>query len=127
MDEANDWYKNGNGQPLYADLSKIDLSSISRKEFKKIGQTIYRNLLFKGNAKDGLVYGTIGLTLQKNGTVTSKYDDYDFDVKPYRGIKSGVLPAALIIRNLETQVGGWFAGEGQGYRIYFSGSGVIGK
>ena len=28
LDEANNWYKNGNGEPLYADINKIDFSGI---------------------------------------------------------------------------------------------------
>ena len=33
LSEANEWYRNGNGQPLFVDASKIDLSPITTLDF----------------------------------------------------------------------------------------------
>jgi hypothetical protein len=120
LSEANDWYKNGNGQPLFSDLSKLDLSSIQRSDFDKNKDYTYFNLLFKGNKEDGLVYGNIGLKYIENEQVKSLYDDYDFDMKPWNSFKN-------IIRNIETKLGAWKAGNGTGFRIHFYGIGRIGN
>jgi hypothetical protein len=101
LDEANKWFREGDGKPLYVDLAKIDLSSIKQGDFKANGQITYFQTLF--NSKDGRVYGNMGLKLE-NGRAKGNYDDYDFDIKPYTN-KTKVSPAELIVRNLATQIG----------------------
>jgi hypothetical protein len=123
LDEANKWFREGDGKPLYVDLAKIDLSSIKQGDFKANGQITYFQTLF--NSKDGRVYGNMGLKLE-NGRAKGNYDDYDFDIKPYTN-KTKVSPAELIVRNLATQIGNWKAGNGTGFRIFFNGTASIKK
>ncbi len=118
LSEANYWYRNGNGEPLYADLSKIDLSFIRASDFQSDRKITYFQTLFSSN--DGRVYGNIGLSLV-NGRAVGNYDRYDFDIKRYTN-KTTQIPLSLIIRNAATQIGNWFAGNGTPYNIYFYGS-----
>ena len=37
LEEANDWYRNGNGQPLYVSLDKVDLSGLTSRDIPEIG------------------------------------------------------------------------------------------
>ena len=112
LSEANDWYRNGNGETLYTDLRKIDLSGI--EPFKQNGKLV--NLLLSPSSfKDGLVYGTIYLQSIGNNYVTSVEDTYDFDIKK----PSNFLVKA---RNLETIIGQIVAGRGTPYKIKFYGS-----
>ena len=124
LNEANKWFREGNGQPLYVDLAKIDLSAISQSNFSKVGERKYFQTLF--NSDDGRVYGNIGLTLQAGGRVKGAYDDYDFDIKRYTN-QTKMTPAELIIRNAATGIGHMRAGDGQGYRIHFNGTAPIKK
>jgi RHS repeat-associated protein len=117
LNEANDWYRNGGGEPLFTDLGKIDLTSITPNQFNK-KDVNYFNLLFMGNKKDGLVYGTIGLSNLGDNKVKGYFDDYDFDIRPWNS-------AGNVIRNIETKIGDWKAGKGEGFRIYFYGQGNI--
>ncbi|MEC3882048.1 RHS repeat-associated core domain-containing protein, partial [Parapedobacter sp. 10938] len=120
--EANEWFRTGDGKPLYVDLSKIDLSSISQGDFKTDRKVTYFQTLF--SSKDGRVYGNIGLSLV-NGVARGAYDDYDFDVKRWNGPPQQAHK--LIIRNAATQIGNAFAGKGVGYRIYFNGTAPVKK
>lgn len=92
LSEANDWARNGNGQPLFVDVGKLDLSSVSvwgnfaeydsstrsifsmerlTEENYKWKSSIYVNFLspagtpgdFSSSNHPGLVFGTLGLTL----------------------------------------------------------------
>jgi len=122
--EANDWHRNGNGMPVYVDLSKINLKGISPADFgNKIGKKDHFNLLFgkSHSFNDGLVYGTITLRYLGNGKVEAvKNDTYNFDPKPWDGIGS-------VVRNIETIIGKWNVEVGQGFKIHFRGQGTIGK
>ena len=44
LKEANDWYRNGRGQPLYVSLDKLDLSGLVSLGDDYIGQEKYINL-----------------------------------------------------------------------------------
>jgi len=35
LDEANEWYRNGNGEPLYVDAAKINLTPMTVGDFQK--------------------------------------------------------------------------------------------
>lgn len=98
LDEANKWYREGSGGPLFVDLSKIDLSAISQSDFKKAGKVNYFQTLF--NSEDGPVYGNIGLKLE-NGRARGDYDTYDFDIKRFDSKTTKMSPAQLIIRMLQ--------------------------
>lgn len=107
--EANEWYRRGNGKPLYADLSKINLSKISAREFSIIEDYKVFNLLspkYLSSLNDALVYGNITLTLNESNFVTATYgyDIYNFDIKPWK--------ISTFFRNIEAIVGKLYAGKG---------------
>ncbi|WP_118949812.1 RHS repeat domain-containing protein [Taibaiella helva] len=117
LEEANNWYREGHGRPLYANLSLLYLKSVTPAEFEKGKKYTYFNLLFRFNRRDGLVYGTIGLKYLGNNEVSAAPDFYDFDIRPW-------TPQNWV-RNAETQIGSWTAGAGRGYPIFFYGKGKI--
>ncbi len=115
LEEANDWYRNGNGQPLYAALNKIDLSTISSLGEKYVGQEkVYNLLLVSPSLNDGLVYGNIKLKRYPNHSVRAFADIYDFDMKNW-------LNPLNWGRNIETIIGKNVAGNGKAYEIYLYG------
>ena len=116
LDEANEWYASGKGQPLFTDLSKIDLSGIKSLGEKYVGQVKTFNLLIvSNNINDGLVYGNITLKRYPNDYVRAYADRYDFDMKPWGNpVNWG--------RNVETIIGKNVAGEGIPYTINIYGS-----
>ena len=78
LSEANDWYRNKGPEPLFADLSKVDLDFVSSENFKTVGdiqsvQTLY-------NSRDGKVYGQITLKYEGNNRVSSTIDEYNFEM-----------------------------------------------
>jgi len=123
LSEANDWYRNGNGEPLYVDSAKISLIPQYKEDFE-VGQSKYVNFASPSNAnlETGLVYGTIKLTLLDNEGTTklggkgNKLDTYDFDYKKGR-----------TRRNVATFLGEVVAGKGKGYDIYTYGNTKLGN
>ena len=121
LSEANDWYRNGNGQPLYVDESKIDLSPMYVGSIKE-GESIQVNYAspLTPNLATGLVYGAITLTgLNSNGAVSLSnqdhiIDNYGFEMHPNRPF-----------RNFITKIGEKVAGEGMPYDIYGYGKGQL--
>ena len=120
LEEAMIWWRDGEGDPLYADLSLIDLSGVTKEHFASQNQ-IYINLF--SISEDGYVYGTIGLELLKNGNVVAfkGYDTYDFD------IKSPFFSRKHFVRNIFTAIGMVPHGKGNAFNIIFYGEGTIGK
>jgi len=122
LKEANEWYRNGNGEPLFVDASKIDLSPVKKSDFSEIGDSFYKNFAFTLNTKTGVVYGNIKLTLiDDKGTIklggkNGFLDKYDFDYK--EGVKN-------IPRNIATWIGEKVAGKGTGYTIFNYGIGKV--
>jgi len=116
LSEANEWYRNGGGQPLYVDLGRLNLNMVNGNDFPKgQGSSEPINLLRKGNVSDGLIYGTITLTLDKAQSFFSTSDNYGFEM--HRGRP---------IRNILTIIGEKVAGEGAPFDIIFYGKGRIG-
>lgn len=116
LDEANEWYRNGNGQPLYTDLSKIDLSGIYSLGENYVGQKKTFNLLLhSGSLNDGLVYGQVRFKRYPNHSVRAYSDRYDFDM--HNGWNPLNWP-----RNAQTVIGRSYAGEGTPYEINIHGS-----
>ncbi|MCL1676504.1 RHS repeat-associated core domain-containing protein [Elizabethkingia meningoseptica] len=116
LNEANYWYRNGNGKAITVDASKVDLnfvdpSSLSSEEFTSV-QTLTKS-------KDGRVYGQINLKLVGDGSnkVIIARDEYNFEMH-------GLKPT---FRNAATIVGGVYAGIGKSFYINFSGYGVVGN
>ncbi|TCO96384.1 RHS repeat-associated protein [Bacteroides heparinolyticus] len=114
--EANKWYREGNGEPLFVDLDKIDLSGIVSLGEKYVGQVKAFNLLLVSNSvNDGLVYGQITLKRYPNHTVRAFADKYNFEMHSWKNpLNWG--------RNAETVIGGIVAGKGTGYEINIYGS-----
>ena len=116
LSEANNWYRNGNGDPLYADFTKIDMSHFISLGDKYIGKPYIFNLLVGyGATNDALVYGNLTFTRLPNDRVKAEKDIYDFDMHPWNNLRN-------IARNLETIIGNILAGRGKGYPIYFYGT-----
>lgn len=117
LDEANEWYRNGNGQPLYVSLEKINLDGLVSLGEDYVGKKYTFNLLYGASLKaaDGLVYGNLTFKRYPNHTCRAYADTYDFDYK------SNKNPANWI-RNIETFIGKIYAGEGKGYQINIYGS-----
>ncbi len=109
--EANDWFRTGNGEPLFVSLDKLDLSGIHSEDFISVGSKETFNLLLNSNTlNDGLVYGNIVLKLYPNNFVRAYADVYDFDMKSWwNPLNWG--------RNVETIFGEKHAGQGTGYEI----------
>lgn len=83
-DEADKWWLEKSGKPLFVDQSKIQLPGITTKSFdNKQGTAIYYNFIW-GYSMTGKVYGTLKLTLvdASTGAVriggSSYLDEYDF-------------------------------------------------
>ncbi|WP_394334091.1 RHS repeat-associated core domain-containing protein [Bacteroides togonis] len=60
LGEANEWYRKGSGQPLFVDVSKIDLSPLTIEDLT-LNKIVYYNYFhpLHPNVKTGLVYGNI--------------------------------------------------------------------
>ncbi len=120
--EANKWYREGGGKPLFVDAAKVDLSPVEKSDFGKVGNSFYKNFEFTTNTETGLVYGNIKLTLIndkgviKLGGEGRLLDKYDFDYK------SG---ATNIPRNIATWFGEKTAGKGAGFSIFNYGTGTV--
>ena len=116
LEEANDWYQNGNGQPLFASLDKIDLSGIVSLGENYVGQVKTFNLLLvSGSANDGLVYGNITLKRYPENQVRAYSDEYNFEMHD----SSNPLNW---FRNAATLIGQEVAGQGTSYDINIYGS-----
>ena len=122
LKEANDWYRNGNGQAVFVDASQINLSPLAIEDLIVDKNVIY-NFLYPTtlNVATGLVYGQISLTLlDENGTVRignthGEIDRYDFDMHT----------GGVSFRNIATKIGGIVAGKGVPYAIRGYGLGKI--
>jgi RHS repeat-associated protein len=115
LSEANDWYSNGNGEPLYVDASKIDLSPVTTEDMN-VGEGKVFNFASPryANTETGLVYGNIKLTLLNSqgsvllGGKNGLLDNYGFEMHE-GGSK---------FRNFATKIGKAIAGSGISYDIY---------
>lgn len=109
LTEANEWYRYGQGRPLFVDINKIDLGVFFNERPK--GSSFLRSLIIhSGSVNDALVYGTITLTSEPNNMVSSKPDTYNFDIKP-------ITSLPVLWRNVSTIIGAIAAGPGSPYRI----------
>ena len=120
LDEANHWWRNGNGEPLFVDASKIDLSPVNTRLLENnSGQhgITYVNFAHPhtANFETGPVYGTIAITLlsSKDGSVTignSKtklLDNYGFEMHEGRPLRNFLTK----IGENEASVGGKYKGK----------------
>jgi hypothetical protein len=128
--EALNWYRTwktrndaGSDCALYVWLSSLDLSQVRQCMFPDVGiPTLFdfskdpRLILTNSDTK--LVYGSIYLTLQSDGTVISYSDTYDYDTDWKKWGNWGLD----FLHNVANTIGGWRAGNGNDYPIYFFGS-----
>ena len=110
FDEANNWYRNGNGATLYADFAKIDLSRLHALTNEKSYVSLFH---CSSSLNDMLVYGTIQVMKDSNGFIYSESDTYDFDIQKW--------DSKTFIRNVLTYIGDLVAGRGTSFTIYFYG------
>ncbi len=117
-DEADTWWRNKTGEPLFVDQSKIELHGVNTSSFSQ-NKSIYKNFIWR-LTNTGKVYGTLKMTLidDKTGKVfigSEKYmDKYDFtmDNRPFR--------------NFATWVGRpGRAGDGKDFLIYGYGYAIV--
>jgi RHS repeat-associated protein len=124
LEEANDWFRNGNGQPLYVDIASLKLAMISVESFKGKRNDTYSMLLHSNASDAGKVFGTITLKLidpAKPGgyyAVKAYADRYNFETH------NSWNPIEWM-RNLGTRIGRAVAGNGTDYTIYINGSQAI--
>ena len=112
LEEANEWYGNGNGQPLFADINKIDLPVWMISKDSPVGQKQVVNTLF-GSIRSWLVYGKITLKHYPDNGVRAYSDNYGFEMKKPWLMHLG--------RNIETIIGSMVAGQGEPYNIHIFG------
>jgi hypothetical protein len=132
LSEANKWYREGEGKPLYADFGKIDLKFLSSKDFADSKE---KTVNLMGKSKDGNVYGHVRITYDGKSKITGSYDIYDFDQhkNPSTKTNTGVRMQEnfnRMIRNMATFGGRVVANKslfdyGTPYIIQFYGSGTI--
>ncbi len=117
LSEANKWYRNGSGKPLFVSLEKLDLSNLSL-EGKTVGQNFLVNM-FKDsdNTNDALVHGVITLKMYPDRTVRAFSGTYKFYMKPWT--------KENFKRNIATIGGEIVAGQGRKYEINIYGSKII--
>ena len=115
LSEANEWYRHGQGRPLFVDINKIDLGTFFNE--RPEGSRFLRNLIvYSGSLNDALVYGNITLSMNSNHMITVDYSDvYNFDIKPR-------LNPHTIFRNISTIIGHIVAGYGKPYEINIYGA-----
>ena len=114
--EANEWYRSGQGRPLFADLSQLDFSGLASLGDKFVDTKKVIPLFLASNSlNEGLVYGSVTLKRYPNHSVRAYADYYDFDMKTWWNPFNWK-------RNYETIIGHMVAGKGQGYEINLYGS-----
>jgi hypothetical protein len=116
LEEANEWYRNGNGEALYVDLNKIDMSGVVSLGEKYVGKNYTINLLTgSGSINDGMVFGNVTFKRYPNHQARAYSDRYDFEMHSWwNPLNWG--------RNVETLIGRGVAGKGVGYEINIYGS-----
>jgi hypothetical protein len=116
LSEANYWYKNGQGKPLFTSLKKIDLSSVYSLGESFVGDIEVINLfLYSNSINDALVYGNITLKRYPDHQVRAYADFYNFEMH------SSINPLNWS-RNLLTIIGEQYAGQGKKFEINLYGS-----
>ncbi len=104
--EAADWYRNGNGDPLFVDQNKIDFSDTDFS--KSSGNTQNYALMGKSiTGETGLIYGSImiyhdGKQVTRAGNESGHLDTYDFN---WQSILKSQKKVKTTIRNIETFLG----------------------
>jgi len=114
VSEANNWYRNGNGQAITVDASKIDLNAVNTNGWVKGNTYGVQTLL---NSEQGRVLGNITVEYLGNNQVRILSDTYNFE-------QHGSYWSSPI-RNPANTLGRWVAGEGKEFQINFKGVNTI--
>ncbi|WKN46404.1 RHS repeat-associated core domain-containing protein [Tunicatimonas pelagia] len=121
--DANKHYREGDGEPLFVNASKIDLSFVNPDIFEEIGDRKVVSTLTK--SRDGLVYGQLELIYFGGNKVKIVDNEYGFEI----GAEDGhpwLKSAKGFGRNVATITGNIVAGPGTPYMIHFVGFGDLG-
>ncbi|WP_157579902.1 hypothetical protein [Teredinibacter turnerae] len=124
--EANAWRAEGSGNPLTADLSRIDLSQVSASEFPNgVGSTESIDLFLR--SADGNVYGHINLTLISPTEVIAQTPDVcDFFYgRNNNSLANVAANAANLVGEIHANSYSMPGRTPADFRINFSGVGVI--
>ncbi|HEX8577644.1 MAG TPA: hypothetical protein VF677_15260, partial [Flavobacterium sp.] len=114
LEEANKWYREGNGQALTVDASKVDLNFLDTS--KMVEGKIYP-IQTLTTSKDGRVYGGIRVKYLGNNQVGIRPDTYNFE-------QHGSFFSSTF-RNIANAIGRAYAGNGVPYKINFIGVNTI--
>jgi hypothetical protein len=114
LNEANNWYRDGKGQAITLDASKIDLDFVDTSKWVK-GKTYGIQTLTKSS--EGRVLGQITVKYLGNNQVSIFSDTYNFEQH------GGYFDHTF--RNVANSIGRWVAGEGAVYQINFKGINTI--
>ncbi len=113
LDESWLWYKIGDGKPLTVDAAKLDLDYIDVSTLS-IGQK-FTTSTWKGNLRQGLVYGSVNCKYLGKSNVKISSDTYDFD----HHYNATILSEKF--RNWETVIADKIHGKGNPFKINFRG------
>ncbi|WP_026704590.1 DUF6443 domain-containing protein [Flavobacterium soli] len=121
LDQANEHYRNGGGDPYYVDASTVDLNFLHTKTKNWIvGKTyLIRTLL---NSQQGKVFGKLLVTYKGNNQVEIVANTYDFNMEFSNPLK---VSEFLSPRNFLTALGEVYAGEGTPFDFVFKGLNTI--
>ena len=110
LEDTNKWYREGYDQPLFADLSKLNLN-ILRADIQKGDKKAINVITYGSSIENFLVYGTI--TIKRTGDLTVKayFDKYDFNIQNQWNPLNWV-------RNIEKKI----AGSGVPFYIHLTGN-----
>jgi hypothetical protein len=114
LKEANEHYRNGNGESMTVDASTVDLNFLDTS--KMVKGNIY-SVQTLTTSKDGRVYGGIRVKYLGNNQVEIRPDTYNFE-------QHGTFFSETF-RNTANVIGRWYAGDGTAYKINFSGVNTI--
>lgn len=110
LSEANEHYREGFGQPVYIDATKLTVKL--EGALPKPGGTVLGSV---SGIKDWLVFGRVAMTRLSDGSFRINRERYDFD---YKRINS----MSALVRNTQTFIGSTVAGRGVSFDTVFYGA-----
>jgi len=123
LDEANQWRKNGNKEPLTVDADKLTVKRTEEWEFKTEGR--YKGQYLAGGratGKDYVVHGQVTFVKDLHGNISMTPGAYDFEMHSIPNGSSVYDRYKTAFRNYGTIAGRVYAGEGQTFKIYYRGT-----
>lgn len=110
LNEANDHWRDGDGEPLSVDASKLSVTLEGPQP--EIGGKVIGSVT---GTSDWLVFGRVQLERTGANSYRIMPELYDFDIKSWNSIGN-------IGRNIETYIGRGYAGSGAPFETQFYGS-----